>query len=128
MLLVDTDVMIDVMRNFPPAILWLQGLGDVQIGLPGLVSLELIQGCRNRTEQQRVKRLVSKFARFWPTSVDCERALEDFTNYGLSQNLGMIDALIAQTAVGLNAELATFNEKHYRVIANLKFIQPYSRS
>ncbi len=39
----------------------------------------------------------------------------------------MIDALIAELAVGLNVKLATFNTKHYGVIKNLQIIQPYQR-
>ena len=49
MLLVDTDVMIDVMRNHTPAINWLQTLHQEQVDLPGLVVMELLQGCQNRT-------------------------------------------------------------------------------
>lgn len=42
MLLIDTDVMIDVLRNHTPAMTWLQALGNEQIGLPGLVVMELL--------------------------------------------------------------------------------------
>lgn len=127
MFLVDTDVMIDVLRNHTSAILWLQGLGREQIGLPGLVVMELLQGCQNRLEQQRIDRLLAARPLFWPTSADCQRALQDFTRYSLSHNIGMIDTLIAHTAVGAGWPLATFNQKHYRVIEQLQTIQPYQR-
>jgi len=42
----------------------------------------------------------------------------------LSHNLGILDALIAQTAVGLNVELATFNTKHYGVVDDLQNLEP----
>jgi predicted nucleic acid-binding protein len=51
----------------------------------------------------------------------------DFTTYRLSNNLGLLDALIAACAVGLGARLCTFNVKHYRVIPGLVTVQPYSR-
>ena len=54
MLLLDTDVMIDILRDHSPAITWLQALGQTPIGLPGLVAMELIQGCRTRVEQQQI--------------------------------------------------------------------------
>lgn len=127
MLLVDTDVMIDVMRNHTPAINWLQTLHQEQVGLPGLVVMELLQGCQNKTQQQRVERLFVARKLFWPTSDDCQRALQDFARYSLSHNIGMIDTLIAHTAVGAGLQLATFNQKHYRVITQLQTIQPYQR-
>jgi predicted nucleic acid-binding protein len=49
----------------------------------------------------------------------------DFAAFHLSNYLGLLDALIAHTAVGLNEPLATFNVKHYGVIAGLQMLQPY---
>jgi predicted nucleic acid-binding protein len=37
------------------------------------------------------------------------------------------NALIAAIAVGLAAELCTFNDKHYRIVPGLVTIQPYTR-
>jgi hypothetical protein len=34
---------------------------------------------------------------------------------------------IAETAVGLGVALATFNDRHYRVVSTLHTIQPYER-
>jgi hypothetical protein len=39
--------------------------------------------------------------------------------------LGLLDALIGHTAVGLGEELATFNVKHYAVSAGLTTVQLY---
>lgn len=48
MILVDSDVMIDILRQYKPALDWLKMLNNEEIGIPGLVAMELIQGCRNR--------------------------------------------------------------------------------
>jgi predicted nucleic acid-binding protein len=40
MILMDTDVAIDILRGRPPAIAWLQALGSAPLGLPGLVVME----------------------------------------------------------------------------------------
>ena len=50
MILLDTDVMIDILRGYPPAVAWLQGLGTSFLGLPGLVVMELLQGCQDKAE------------------------------------------------------------------------------
>jgi len=126
-ILVDTDVMVDVMRHHEPAVAWLDSLGTEEIGIPGLVAMELLQGCRNREEQNQLERLLRPYQRYWPSQADCVRAFDDFAAYHLSHDLGILDALIAETAVGLNIELATFNTKHYTVVANIQLAQPYER-
>jgi predicted nucleic acid-binding protein len=124
-MLLDTDVMIDVLRGHPPAVAWLAGLGTTPVGLPGLVAMELLQGCQNLSDQQRLEKQLLQFALHWPTSADCQRAYLDFAAHRLSHNLGLLDSLIGHTAVGLNDRLATFNLKHYGVIASLQAFQPY---
>jgi predicted nucleic acid-binding protein len=124
-MLLDTDVMVDVLRGFPAAVAWLNTLGSTPVGLPGLVAMELLQGCRDLAEQQRVEGELRRFTLHWPTEADCLRALGDFAAYRLSHNLGVLDALIGETAIGLARPLATFNIKHYGVISALKTIQPY---
>lgn len=125
MILLDTDVAVDILRGHPPAVAWLQGLGSTPLGIPGLVVMELLQGCQNKAEQLRVEQFCQPYVLYWPTEADCQRALQDFAAFHLSNNLGLLDALIAHTATGLNEPLATFNLKHYGVVANLKTIQPY---
>ena len=87
--------------------------------------MELLQGCQNKADQKRVEQFYLPFMLYWPAEPDCQGALQDYTGYHLSNNLGLLDALIGHTAAGLNAELATFNVKHYGVITGLKTIQPY---
>ena len=40
MILLDTDVMVDILRRFDSAIQWLNALQDQEIGVPGLVAME----------------------------------------------------------------------------------------
>lgn len=86
MLLLDTDIMIEITRNSPSALAWLQSLGVIELGLPGLVVMELIQGCRNKVEQQKVQKLIDHYDFFWPTELDCQYAQSDFAAYHLSDN------------------------------------------
>ena len=123
-MLLDTDVMIDVLRGHGPAVAWITNYTS-PIGISGLVAMELLQGCRNQGEQQRVERELSRFTLHWPTLADCQRAYQDFAALRLSSGLGLLDNLIAHTAVGLSEPLATFNVKHYRPVAGLQTVQPY---
>ena len=92
MILLDTDVMIDVLRGHEPARQWLQAMSGQEIGLPGLVAMELLQGCQNTREQKRLESSISQYPLYWA-----------------------------------EAELATFNIKHYHAIKELKTLQPYQR-
>ncbi|GAB4505731.1 MAG: hypothetical protein Fur0043_27290 [Anaerolineales bacterium] len=125
MILLDTDVMVDILRGYEPAKEWLKTAQE--IGVPGLVAMELIQGCQNAKEQRQLEKSLSSYPLFWPDEDDCNRALASFSSHRLSDNIGLLDALIAETAIGVNAELATFNVKHYRVLKGLRTVQPYDK-
>lgn len=128
MIILDSDVMIDLLRQHPPAIAWLDSLGDEEIVLPGFVVMELFQGCSNKAEQEKVQNVLAAFETVWPSPETCDKALGIFSRYHLGHNLGMLDALIGQTAVALSLSLHTFNRKHYAVIPDLVTTEPYRRS
>jgi predicted nucleic acid-binding protein len=126
MYLLDTDILIDIQRGHTPAIAWFASLSDIS-SIPGFVVMELIQDAQNKHKVRKTLQLVTPLPIIWPTETDCARALSDFTVYHLSNNVGLIDALIAACAVGRNAALCTFNIKHYQIIPKLNIEQPYSR-
>jgi predicted nucleic acid-binding protein len=47
--------MIDLLRQYRPAIAWLDSPGEEEITLPGFVVMELLQGCSNKIEQTKVE-------------------------------------------------------------------------
>src|SRR5215475_4321106 len=106
--ILDTDVLIDIQRGHAGARSWFAALADVP-SVPGFVIMELIQGAQNARQVRDVQRLTAPLPLVWPTVVDCQRALADFSTLHLSHGLGLLDALIAATAIGLSAELCTFN-------------------
>jgi len=126
MLLLDTDVLVDVQRGHPPALAWFAGLVELP-AVPGLVVMEMIQDAGNAQQVRQALRLTSPLPIVWPTQVDCDRALSDFTAYHLSHRLGLLDSLIAACAIGLSATLCTFNVKHFQVVPGLMMDQPYRR-
>jgi predicted nucleic acid-binding protein len=124
--LLDTDILVDLLRRHPPAVSWFAGLTEWP-AVPGLAVMEIIQGCRTKAEVRAVQKLVQPLTLVWPTEADCERARADFTTFYLSHGLGLLDALIAACAIGRGASLLTFNSKHYRMVAGLVVEQPYTR-
>ena len=57
--LVDTDVLIDILRGTPAAQAWLASVPTTSFEIPGIVAMELVIGCRNQVELQRIGRFLS---------------------------------------------------------------------
>jgi predicted nucleic acid-binding protein len=127
MVLVDTDVMVDVLRSYPPAMEWMRTRAAENLTLPGFVLLELIEGCPDKSGQDRVLKLAKRCEIAWLSEEASDRAATLFGTYRLSRGLDMIDALIGQTALELNATLLTFNQKHYACVPGLETAAPYDR-
>lgn len=127
MVVLDTDVLIDVLRKLTAARTWLERRPNEEFVIPGFVAVELVQGCRDKIEQDRVHRLVSRYGVVWPSEKICKMAFQLYIEHFLGHNLDFPDAVIGQTAVELGAPLCTFNEKHYRVIPGIKTVRPYER-
>jgi len=127
-ILLDTDVMIDLLRGYPPAVAWLRLVRHEPLALPGFVVLELLDGCSNRQETDRLIKFVSSYRVLWPRVEDCDRAISDFAAARLERKLNILDILIAECAVGFDLPLHTFNVKHLAAIPGLVAVQPYSKS
>ena len=127
MFLLDSDVLIDCLRGNPAAKQWLAGLASEAFGVPGVVAMELLVGCRNQNEQRQVQKFITRFQVFWPDASEFARAYDLLADHRLSSGLGIPDCLIAATALSRNAILLTFNLKHFQVIGGLKVQEPYRR-
>ena len=125
MIILDSDIMIDFLRGYPPALAWLDTLEDELLGLPGFVVMELLQGCRNKEEQAKVERVLMDFEIIWLTPEGCEQALRAFAEHRLGYGIGLLDTLIGHTAVVFDLPLYTFNRKHYAAIPQLVTVEPY---
>jgi len=128
MFLLDTDVVIDLLRKRPPAVEWVNTLDfKEEVILPGYVVMELLQGCRNQAEQNQLQSFLTNVATVWPSPNDCDQALDLFAKYHLSHNIRLIDVMIGHTALSLELPLCSFNQKHYDFIPGLSTIQPYGK-
>jgi predicted nucleic acid-binding protein len=121
-ILLDTSVLIDVLRGFGPSVAWLDGLDDVPV-CSEVTRAEVLRGVRT-AERQPTERLLQSLR--W-ASVDEEvsrRAGELGRELRASHaRLGVADLLIAATALVLGAELATSNVRHFPMFDGLQ--SPY---
>ncbi|MET0214936.1 MAG: PIN domain-containing protein [Vicinamibacterales bacterium] len=127
MVLVDTDVVVDCLRGTAPSREWLQRTSTEALGLPGVVAMELLIGCRNRAEIQHLQRFLDTFSIVWPDASEFARAYELLAEHRLTSGLGIPDCLVAAMALVRKARLYTFNSKHFRVIPGVDAQEPYSR-
>lgn len=125
--LLDADVMIDVQRRHPAAVAWYASVPSGSLALPGHVLMELYQSAQNQQHIIATDRLTLSLPLVWPTDAESLQAVANFRRLHLSHGLGLIDALIAATALSLGAPLCTFNVKHFRHIPGLITEQPYQR-
>jgi hypothetical protein len=123
--LVDTSVLVDLSRGKPQARQWAAQQGERVLGLHMLVSMELAEGVRDKEELARLDRMLERYALVILTPSDCLWAVEQHRKFWLSHNAGLLDTLIAATAVRLDVPLYTLNLKHFQPLPNVKAIHPY---
>ncbi|MCA1596556.1 MAG: VapC toxin family PIN domain ribonuclease [Chloroflexi bacterium] len=119
--------MIDLERLRPPAVVWLNNLPRLP-GVAGFAALELLGGANSTREWRVLSGFLSPFPILWPSEQSLARVMNEFTGYRLSHGPGMIDALIAVTAMENAEPLATFNTRHFSIVPGLMLVQPYIRA
>ena len=127
MLLLDTDILIDCLRGVPAARSWLQSAPAEAFGIRCIVAMELLVGCRNQTEQQRVQKFLAAYPLLWPDASEFACAYELLAAHRLATGIGIPDCVIAAMALGRHIPLCTFNRKHYQIFAGLEVREPYQR-
>lgn len=123
--LVDTDVLIDFLRQYEPAVRFVQN-----VPLPLRVSVisvaELYGGVRDGKERELLEQTLGACER---VDVDNHAAVVGGLfrrDYGKSHGVGFADALIAATAKLHNFTLVTLNQKHYPMLDKVQV--PYKKS
>ena len=121
-MLLDTCVVIDVLRGDEKARTFVKGLAEPP-ALSAVSVTELIAGVRNAQERQSVEAAMQSYT-IVGIDVEIASAAGDYVReYGRSHGVDPIDALIAATARGAGLELATLNLKHFPMLKGLR--RPY---
>ncbi len=118
-MLVDSDVLIWYLRGHEAAARFLDSLP--QLRLSAVTYMELVQGCRNQQELERLKKdLSQRQAAILPVSETIsERAMALMEFHFLGDGLLLGDALIAATVIEHALTLSSANSKHFRPIQGL---------
>ena len=121
-MLLDTCIVIDVLRGREPALAFVNGLRETP-SLSVITATELIAGVRNARERRQIERLLEVYV-VHDIGLEIASLAGDYVRrYGPSHGVDPIDALIAATAKTRNLELATLNLKHFPMLDSRK--RPY---
>ena len=124
-LLLDTDVVIDYLRDQSDAVQYLENRPE-ELLMSSIAVAELYSGLRDEPEREALKIFLKAFE---IVPVDREIAIKGGTyrrDYFRSHNTGLADALIAATADIRQARLVTLNRKHFPMLTDI--ITPYRKA
>ena len=122
-ILIDTDILIDVANNDVIAKVRLTDESQTSILAVSTVTvMELVVGCRNKSELQALNRFLSQFQVLTLNSQISDRATQLLQEYFLSHGLLIADALIAATAIENQISLLSKNQRDFRFIQELTLL------
>ena len=121
--LLDTAVVVDLLRSHPPAASWV--LSQENLGVSPMVWLEIIEGSSNQQSQRRAIEVLRRFERVDLLAGDAEWAVRQALRFRLSHNVDAMDCLIASAAHRLNVPLYTLNLKHFVPLLGELARRPY---
>ncbi len=126
--IVDSDILIDVARGDGDAINCLLRLEKTSVlAVSAVTQLELIVGCRNKTELKDLVKFLNRYQILKITDQISDRAVDLLKQYFLSHGLLIADGLIAATALVHNEAFVSKNQRDFRFIAGLNLL-PYPLS
>ncbi|MBM3209045.1 type II toxin-antitoxin system VapC family toxin [Candidatus Shapirobacteria bacterium] len=118
----DTNILVDFLRQSPKATVFgkLMRQKDLEIFLPAVVLTELYIGksAGNPAGEKRLEEALREL-KFVSTNEEISRQAGILMRQ--NPNFYLADALVAATALNLQAPLCTFNKSHFENIFGLKF-------
>ena len=128
MTIIDTDILIDAARLVRQAV---ECLADIEqqsaLAISVITQMELLAGCRNKTELRHTERFLQRFQVLKLTEPVSDTAVDLLRQYRLRHGLAIPDALIAATALVLNQPFISKNQRDYGFIQGLQLL-PYPRT
>lgn len=122
--LVDTSVLVDVLRKYRPATEWMTQQPD-NLGVATAVRLEVIEGAQNQVKQQLAVAVLNRLTPVGNIAADFGWAEARLIRYQLSHNVGMMDCLIASASQRLQLPLYTRNLRHFTPLLGDLAQSPY---
>ena len=120
--LVDTDILVDLMRRNKGAADYLDSIGDWSLSI--VTGMELVAGAKNKNEIREIDIVLATYPAAPLNAEIGELAYNLMKTYAKSDGLDPSDAMIAATAIHEGLKLSTKNKKHFRNIEGLDIEVP----
>lgn len=118
--IVDSNVLIDAIRNRQPALRFLEGAADAgALWSSVVVRSELWVGSRPG-EDDRIEDLLGRIAWHDVTPTIADQAGRLGAPYRLTHHIGLVDLIIAATAIELGGTVATLNVRDFPMFPGLQ--------
>ncbi len=128
MILCDTDIFIEALKNNPRAIEELRGIGFQNIALSSISVMELYFGAIDKRELKKIKSRLQTLDILTIDRQITEKATFLIEKYAKSHGLRIPDALIAATAICRRMELLTYNLKDFKFIDGIELYDPTKKN
>lgn len=123
LILIDSDVLIDVSRGVPEAVETLQRIeSEDEPAISIVTQMELIVGCRDLRELRSLEKFLEAFRIFTLSEPVSDLAINLLRRYRLSHGLLLADSLIAASALIHETPFVSKNSKHFRFIDGLTLL------
>jgi predicted nucleic acid-binding protein len=116
--LLDSDVLIDISRNRPEAIDYVDTLPDPWM-ISQVTAMELLVGARDKREVAHLDAFLSSYPVVPLSASIGQRAYGLLMRYAKSHGLHVFDSLVAATALEQDLTLVTKNRRHFAMIDEL---------
>jgi len=120
MILCDTDIFIEALKNNSRAIESLRKIGFENIALSAITLMELYFGAVSKQELTKIKNRLQQLRIIHINKEISEAATKLIEKYAKSHGLHIPDALIAATAICHRMELFTYNIKDFKFIESVR--------
>ena len=125
---VDSNVLIELLKQRVEATQWINLIPRDTLFIPGVGTLEVISGAKDKRDLAYIHTFMSSFEVVWHSEPEWELAYTLLCRYRLSTGMDVPDALIAATCLKRSLRLYTLNLKHFRPIKGLDGHRPYVRA
>ncbi len=119
MILCDTNIFIEALKNTPSATNLLRHIGFQNIALSAITLMELYFGAFNKRELSKIKSQLQHLELINLDKEITEVAINLIEKYAKSHGLHIADSLIAATSICHAMELLTYNIKDFKFIEGI---------
>ena len=118
-ILVDTNILIELLRRSPPAAEWFEQ-SEERLAISAISVLELYAGAHSQRDERDITSVRQQLTCLPIGEEIGERAGAFMRHFHKSHGIDIPDALIAATAEHHGLRLATLNVKHFPMFPKLK--------